>query len=97
MERRQFGKPVRVGVGSTVAHCERCGGKDFVRALVNRRGEKTDTMLCFACGTEHLYTALLSQISVTVMRRAEKALHDSEELRKRLAELEKKDPPSGDY
>ena len=97
MERRQFPKPVHVSIGSTVAHCERCGGEEFVRALVSRRGEKTDTMLCFACGAEHLYTALLSQISVAVMRRADKALRDSEELRKRLEELEKKDAAPRDY
>lgn len=89
MERRQFPKPVRVSVGSTVAHCERCRAEFFVRALVNRRGEKTDTMLCFACGFEHLYTGLLAQISVAVMHRADKALRDSEELRKRLDELDK--------
>ena len=89
MERRDFGRPTRVGIGKTVAHCERCGGEQFLRARVNRRGEKTDTMLCFACGAEHFYAALLSQISDSITRRAERALRESEELRRRLDSLEK--------
>ena len=96
MERRQFGKPVRVRIGSAVAHCERCRADRFVRAFVDRRGEKTDVLLCFSCGTEHLYTSLLSQMSAAIMRRAEKALHDSEELRKRLDELDKDIPRRGE-
>lgn len=87
MERRDLGTPTRIAIGKTAAHCERCGGDLFARALVNRRGEKTDTMLCFACGEDHLYTALLGQISGTIMRKAERALRESAELRKRLDEL----------
>ena len=88
MERRQFHKPRRVAIGRTAAHCERCGCEEFVRAFVNRRGEKTDSMLCFACGHEHLYTLLLSQISTSIMARSERAIAESEELRKRLDKLQ---------
>lgn len=87
MERRQFDKPRRVAIGKTAAHCERCGCEEFVRAFVNRRGEKTDSMLCFACGHEHLYTLLLSQISASIMARSDRALAESEALRKHLDKL----------
>jgi uncharacterized Zn finger protein len=89
LERRQFDKPRRVAIGKTVAHCERCGCEEFIRGFLNRRGEKTDTMLCFACGHEHLYTALLNQISASIIARSDRALAEAEALRKRLDQLQR--------
>ena len=88
MERRQFDRSRRIAIGKTVAHCERCGCEEFIRAFVDRRGEKSDTMLCFACGHEHLYTLLLNQISASIMARSDCALAESEALRKRLEKLQ---------
>ena len=92
MERRNFDKPTRVAIGRTAAHSTHCGNEMFVRALLDNRGEKSDRMLCFACGTEHLYTTLLSQISSEIVRRADRALRESEYLRRQLDELGKSTP-----
>jgi superfamily II helicase len=94
MERRKFGKPVRVAIGKTAAQCAHCRGELFVRAFVDRRGEKTDTMLCYSCGSEHLYSLLLGQISAAITQRAERALLEAEDLRKRLDALKDEFPPS---
>ena len=75
MERRDPGKPRRVVVGGTAAHCPRCGGEDFVR--MNRRArEKTDMLICYTCGTEHFYSALLQQITARVIARSERLLDE---------------------
>jgi hypothetical protein len=64
------------------------GCEEFVRAFVNRRGERSDSMLCFACGQEHLYTLLLNQVSASTMARSDRALAEAEALPKRLEKLQ---------
>lgn len=75
MERRDLGKPKRVVVGSTAAHCPRCGGEDFVR--MNRRAqERADLLICYTCGAEHFYSALLHQIAGSVIARSQRLLEE---------------------
>ena len=81
MERRQFGKPRRIAIGTTAAHCVRCGAEEFVRA--NRKlNERTDTLFCSSCGEEHYYSSLLSQIAASVIARSEKLLEELEKRRR---------------
>ena len=87
-------KPVRVAIGKTSACCERCGSGQFLRALANRRGEKARLLRCLACGAEHLYSALLSQIASTIIRHGDSALQDSERLRKRQNALGQGEQPA---
>ena len=84
MERRDPGKPRRVVVGGTAAHCPRCGGEDFVR--MNRRAsERADLLICYACGAEHFYSALLQQIAARVIARSERLLDEMRSTHDKLA------------
>lgn len=75
MDRRQFGKPRRITIGTTAAHCVRCGAEEFVRAS-RRPNDRTDTLFCSKCGEEHYYSSLLSQIAASVIARSEKLLEE---------------------
>lgn len=83
-ERRDFTARRRITIGTTSAHCEGCGGKEFFRV-------PNDSMRCCNCGNEYTYTQLLGQISVTARKRAAQAVSEAEALHAKMNHALKKD------
>jgi hypothetical protein len=74
-ERRNFTRPREIGIGKTVAHCQRCRCEHFIRSR-----EKMDMMRCLACRAEYPYTILLAQIAAENSRRADEVPSKAEAL-----------------
>jgi hypothetical protein len=78
MDRREFGKPKRIVIADTCAHCVRCAGEEFVRS---ERAQGRDTLFCAGCGAEQPYSVLLRQIAAVVIERSDRLLKEAEALR----------------
>jgi hypothetical protein len=74
------GKPLQVRIGSFTASCQRCGGKDFLRAT-RRPKAMIDSLICAICAADTSQTLLLEQITRELIRKAEEALKDADAIR----------------
>jgi len=78
------GTPSEVRVGRLSATCPSCGQSSLFLRAKRRRQRKADSLLCAGCGAEHLYTALLAQVTRRTISDAQRALERARARRKKI-------------
>jgi hypothetical protein len=81
VDQERGGRTLTLSVGGVTAHCPKCGGIEFI-AHGKTGGDVSPTLACASCKSETARRALIDQIGLEVMKRANDAL---EKARKRRA------------